>query len=365
MKVLFCGGGTAGHVYPNIAIYEALKKNVPNIKFAYVATEKGIENQIINFKKFSIPAIGLNKGKALTSIVKFTSKMLTSVKKSKNIIKEFKPDIIIGTGGFATFPVIYAGHKLGVKTVVHESNLIPGKSIKSLEKFVDLILVNFEGTKDYFKNQKKIKRVGNPLRSKYFEINEAQTKEKLGIKKENKVILSFGGSLGAKRINDAIISLVENWLKYNEGTDLFFITGKKDYNRVKKIFMQTGLNKLENVKLLDFCFNIPEVMASADIVISRAGAMTISELSQSGKCSILVPSPNVSNNHQFKNAELLSSNGAAILMSEDKLYNLVDVVKDLITDDKKRKKYAEKIKKFTVNDSNKLICKEILNLVKK
>jgi UDP-N-acetylglucosamine--N-acetylmuramyl-(pentapeptide) pyrophosphoryl-undecaprenol N-acetylglucosamine transferase len=287
--------------------------------------------------------------------------MFESINRSKKIILEFNPDIIIGTGGFATFPVIYAGHKMGIKTVIHESNLVPGKALKMLENKASLILVNYEETKDFFKNKSKVKRVGNPLRGEYFDQNKASLKEKLKIPKGNKVILSFGGSLGAQRLNDAIIAMIENYLRFQENITLFFVTGKKDYIRVKNILKFTS----DNIRLLDFCYNIPEVIGSSDLVISRAGAMTISELAQSKKCAILVPSPNVANNHQYKNAKLLNDNQSAILIKEDELHKLTDQVKYLMENDHIRGQYEKNIKSFSMEDSNKRICMEILKLYKK
>lgn len=356
MKVLFCGGGTAGHVYPNIAIAETLEKNIASIKFAYAVTEKGIENQLISFEKHKISVIGINKGKIFTGL-KFIEKMVTSIKESKRIITAFNPDLIIGTGGFATFPIVYAGHKMGIKTVLHESNSTPGRAIKSLERKADLILVNYEETKKYFKQKNKVKRVGNPLRKEFIDRSDDDS---LTIDKSKKVILSIGGSLGAKRLNDAVLALVDNYLKYQENIVLFFVTGKKDYARVNKLLKIKGNN--DNIRVLDFCCNIPEIMKRADLVISRAGAMTISELAYSKKCSILIPSPNVANNHQYKNAKLLSDKDGAVLIKEDELYYLTDKVKYLIENESARKNYERNIGKFSVQDANKKICMEILNL---
>ena len=191
--------------------------------------------------------------------------------------------------------------------------------------------------------------------------NKSEAKKLLQIDENKKVIVSFGGSLGARRINDSMIEFVENYLKYDKNTILYFITGKKDYSRVKQI-LKNYSNK--NIHLIDFAYNLPEIIASADITISRAGAMTISELSLTKKCSILVPSPNVANNHQYKNAKMISKSGAAILLTEDKLYALTDIIKELLNDEQKRALMGEKIELFSVKESNKIICFEILKLLK-
>lgn len=360
MRILFCGGGTAGHVYPNIAISQTLRKNVNNVTFAYVVTERGIENSIVDFEKYKISAQGLSKDKFFIRSFTFLKKMLSSIEESKRIINDFNPDIVIGTGGFGAFPVIYAGAKLGVKTLLLESNLVPGKAIKCLEKKVDRILVNYEESIQYFSEKHKVLQVGNPVRLDYQIVDNVIARENLKIGKDKRVIVSFGGSLGAKRLNDSIIEFIDNFFKYDKNTVLFFITGKKDYTRVKSILKSYNL---ENVRLIDFSYNLPEIIASADIVISRAGAMTISELSLTQKCSILVPSPNVANNHQYKNAKMISEAGGAILITEDKLYSLTDTIKELLFNHKKREEMQEKIKAFSIKDSNKIICFEILRIL--
>ncbi|MBR2025145.1 MAG: undecaprenyldiphospho-muramoylpentapeptide beta-N-acetylglucosaminyltransferase [Clostridia bacterium] len=362
MRILFCGGGTAGHVYPNLAIAQTFERNEKDLHLAYVTTQNGIENELIPFKKYMIKVMGVQKIFSFKNF-KVAKLLIKSIKESKRIIREFAPDVIVGTGGYATFPVIYAGHKMGIKTVLHESNVIPGKAIKYLEKYADKILVNFEESKKYFKNKDKIIRTGNPLRQGYFSMNKRQARKNINIKDE-KVILCFGGSLGAEKVNDSAINLIENLVKYRKDILLIWATGKKGYNKTMLKMKEKNLLDLDNVRVTGYISNMPEVISSADIVVCRAGAMTISEVALCGKCTIFIPSPNVADNHQLKNAKTLFEKESACMLEESELYKLVDEVKFLLENKEKREKYENNIKKFANEEANKVIYKEILNIIK-
>ena len=361
MRILFCGGGTAGHVYPNIAIAETFLKNDMTTKLAYVVTVNGIENKLINFKKYTIDVQGFNKSLSLSNFKKI--RLLTeAICESKRIINEFRPDIIVGTGGYATFPVVYAGSKLGIKAVLHESNAVPGKAIKMLEKKVDKIFVNFEKSKEYFKNKDKVVITGNPLRQEYYSIKKSYAREQLKIC-EKHVVLCFGGSLGATAVNNAAIELIDNLIKYRE--DILFIwgTGKKEYKKCIGEINKKGLSKLKNIRVLEYIDDMPKVLASSDVVICRSGAMTVSEVSILGKCTVFIPSPNVTNNHQFKNAKAISDENGAFIITENVIYKLTDTVKELLENSEQRHLMEKNIKKFSNIDANKTIYMEILNLL--
>ncbi len=361
MRVLLCGGGSAGHVNPALAIAQTIVKNAPESKVAYVATISGIENELVDYKKYHIDVTGLKRKLALSNI-KSVMQTIKATKKSKEIIRDFCPDVIIGTGGYATFPVVSAGHKLGIKTVLHESNAFPGKAIRMLENKADIIFTNFESSKDYFKRKDKIIHVGNPLRHGFCEYNKQEIKNSLGIK-EQYVILCYGGSLGAEKINDSAIEIIENYVRYNSNIRFILATGKRCYYDVVEKLKSKRLNKLKNITVCEYIHDMPQKMAIADIVISRAGAMTISELSAMGKCAILIPSPNVADNHQYKNAKALEKQEAAVVITEDKTYSLTDVIKELLAKEKMRKQNEENIKKFYLPNANKEIYVKITELV--
>ena len=359
MRVLLCGGGSAGHVNPALAIAETILKNAPKSKVAYVCTVSGIENDLVHMKKYHIDVSGINKH-SLTKNIKSVFLAIKAIKKSKEIIQDFSPDVVIGTGGYATFPVISAAKKLKIKTVLHESNAFPGRTIKLLESKADLILTNFLDSEKYFKDKSKIECVGNPVREKFLSSNREVAKEKI---KQRYVILCCGGSLGAEKINEAAIDIVENFIRYRPDVKLILSTGKKSYYDVCETVRKKRLDKLENFSILEYIHDMANKMAMADIVISRAGATTISELATMQKCSILIPSPNVANNHQYKNAKALEEDGAAIVITEDRLYTLTDVAKDLIGDREKRKSMERKIKSFYNPNANQKIYESIMNLV--
>jgi len=202
MRVLLCGGGTAGHVYPALAISEIIKRNNENAEFAYVVTKKGIENDLVKYKKYTIYARGVKK-KSLTSNIRTLVITLKAIKRSKEIIKKFKPDIVIGTGGYTCFPVLYAAHKLHIKTVIHESNARPGKTTMILSKYMDLILLNYSEAQGYFKDSMNVKVVGTPIRDSFVKYKKEQGNN------NGLTILCFGGSLGAKKINECAILIVK------------------------------------------------------------------------------------------------------------------------------------------------------------
>lgn len=363
MRALFCGGGTAGHVNPAIAIAQTILKNSPSSEIAYVVTKNGIENKLVPYKKYEINVKGIKRSLSFSNI-KACFLAFNAIQESKKIIKDFKPDIIVGTGGYACFPVIYAGHSMGIKTVVHESNALPGMALRMLEKRVDKIFVNFKEAEKHFKCKEKVIHTGNPLREGFGVLNKSDAREKLGIK-EKFVVLCYGGSLGARAINEGAIQLIENLIKDDRSIRLVWASGKREY---KDMYYEIRDRKLENLKNLEFSeyiYDMPDKIASADIVICRAGAMSISEMAFSGKCAILVPSPNVVDDHQYKNAKALNSVSAAIMLTESEIFNLTDIVKDLLDNTEKRVDYSKRIKSFSITDSNKIIYNEIRNILKK
>lgn len=361
MRVLFCGGGTAGHVNPSIAIAQTVLRNSIDNRVAYVATETGIENRLVSFKKYNIDVVGLKRSLSFKNI-KFLYKQLKAIEKCKEIIREFRPDIIFGTGGYATYPVVAAGAKMGIKTVLHESNAIPGRAILSLEKKADKIFVNFLESTKYFKDKQKILHTGNPLRNGFETYEKKEAKRILGIQ-EKSVILCVGGSLGAERLNDSVIEMIENLVRQRNDIFLIWSTGRNGYDRAKQKLRAKGLHKIENVLLSEYFDNMPVVMAAADVVVSRAGAMTVSELAYMNKASVIVPSPNVTNNHQYLNAKALSDSLSALMITEDRLYALTDSVRELLSNEAERRRLEKNIGQYSVRDANKLIFNSMLELL--
>ena len=363
MRALFCGGGTAGHVNPALAIAQTILRNSPSSEIAYVTTKGGIENKLVPFKKYEIEMRGLKRSISISNL-KTVFLTVNAVKKCKNIIREFNPDIIIGTGGYACFPVIYAGHLMGVKCVMHESNAIPGKAIKMLEKKVDKIFLNFKQTKNCFSCKSKLIYSGNPLREGFGVLSKEESRKKLGIKEKN-VILCYGGSLGAKTINDGALQIIEHLVLDDKNVRLIWASGKGEYKNRYYELRDRGYENLENLDFSEYIYNMADKIASADIVICRAGAMSISEMAYCKKCAIFIPSPNVVDNHQYKNASVLSEASAAILLPESKMFDLIDILRDLLENPEKRAEYSRRISSFSVDDANKIIYNEIKFLTKR
>lgn len=361
MRVLFCGGGTAGHVYPALAIIETILSNEPNAKIAYVVNENSIENRLVTCKKYYIDSCRVKNTVSIQNI-KNIIKVCKAIKQSKNIIKEFRPDIIFGTGGYASFPVLYSGQKLGIKTVIHESNCFPGKVVRLLSKKANYVLLNFKESREFLDNRVNSIYVGNPVRPCLRSTNKEIARKDLNFLNK-KIIVIFGGSLGAQRINDIAIDLIENYVKFDKNIILICSTGKRYYSDFMKNMKEKHLDRLDNIVVKDYIDNLPDYILAADVVICRSGAMTVSELAASGKCAIFVPSPNVTDNHQYHNAKILSDAEAAILVVENEKYLIAEIVRELIENPEKRSKYERNIKKFCKQDSNKLIF-QLLNELK-
>ncbi len=362
MRALFCGGGTAGHVNPALAIAETILRNSPSSEIAYVITRGGIEERLVPFKKYEIEVKGLKRSFSLSNL---KAMLLTAkaIKASKEIIKDFKPDIIIGTGGYACFPVIYAGHSLKVKAVVHESNAMPGKAIKMLEKRVDKIFLNFNEAREFFSEKEKIIHCGNPIREGFGAIEKSEARKRQAIK-EDKVILCYGGSLGASAINEGALQIIENLILEDSNVRLIWASGKREYKKMYYKIKDLGYSSLKNLDFNEYIYDMAEKIACADIVICRAGAMSISEMAFCKKCAILIPSPNVADNHQYKNAFALNAASAATLLPESEIFKLTDIVKDLLDNSAKRQAFASRIARFSNPNANKIIYNEIRKLVK-
>lgn len=368
MKVMLTGGGTGGHINPAIAIARTILEHQPDSEIIFVGTSKGMENRLIpkeGFKLYHIEMQGLKRKLSLSNL-KTLFLTATSVGKAKKLIKEIKPDICIGTGGYVSWPLIKAAASMKVPTAMHESNALAGVAIKLLAPYIDVLFVNFESTADQIKKCKKILHVGNPLKQGFSSITKEEARAKLGF--ENKYrysLLSCGGSNGAGRINAEALKLMAEFTSKHPEIHHLHQAGVINYEKTRAEFERLGLDKYENLTLVDYIYDMPDRLAAADLVINRAGAMTISELAHLKKPSILIPSPNVTDNHQYKNAKVLSDAGAVRLISEGELTDgvLAKNVEELILDREARRVMGENFGKFAIKDANELIYNEILHLV--
>ena len=363
------GGGTSGHVNPALSIANSIKKNFPDSEIIFAGTKRGIENKLVpaeGYKLYRIEISGIKRSLSLSNI-RSLYLALTSPHKAKKLIREFKPDIVIGTGGYVCWPVMKAAADMHIPTALHESNSIPGVAIKMLAKHVDRIFVNFEATRDKFEPQyrNKVMRVGNPLKPEFLQLTRGSARQKLNIDgKYEKFILSYGGSMGAEKVNEAALKLMKNYSSAHPEILHLHATGSIEYQAASEAFKQMGLDRFENLRLAEYIYDMPLQMAAADVVICRAGAMTLSELAVLSKAAILIPSPNVTDNHQFKNADELRKAGAAMLIEEKDLSGgaLEKAVDRVLCGGGDA--LRENIKKFACPDAQKQIFDEICRLVK-
>ncbi len=358
MKVVITAGGTGGHIFPALALISKLKEKEKNIEILYIGTTNRMEKDII--PKEGIPYIGIEmKGLNRKNIFKNIDVMKTylkAVSKAKTELAKFKPDVVIGFGGYISAPVIYAASKLKIKTIIHEQNSIPGVSNKFLSRYVDKILVSFKESIKDFPNSKTI-YTGNP-RSEQIKDIEKISKTTLGFKKDKDLIIIVMGSLGSLTMTKKLKETLP--LFKNKDYQVLLITGKDYYDEYKDIKLSS------NVKIVPFYNNLIGLMKDADLIVTRSGASTIAEITSIGLPAIMVPSPYVTNNHQYVNAKSLEDDGACIILKEedfnkDSLVNLLDKT---INDKKKLNSMRSALLKRGVTDSATRIYEEIIKLVR-
>ena len=371
MRVIIAAAGTGGHINPGLAIANKIKEEEKDSKIIFIGTTRGLENDLVpraGYELKTIDAYGLSLKPTVTNIKKMF-KTIKGYGEAKKIIQEFKPDIVIGTGGYICGATISAAHDLGIPTLLHESNAFPGKAVRMLAKKTDTILVSFKDAESRIKNAKNIVFTGTPVKIKKKNYNEQEELEI--IKKENlietkPIVLIFGGSQGAQKINDAIIEILQK--KLNKDYQIMWATGPKQYDIIKEKLSDNNINinNIKNAKIVPYIYNMEEVMNVANLIVARSGAMTITEISNLGKPSILIPLPNVSNNHQLHNAEVLQNVGAAKIILNDELNGTIlnSQIEEIVLNKEKKKKMGQNALKVSTNDAEDKIYNEIKKLVK-
>ncbi|MDY4976388.1 MAG: undecaprenyldiphospho-muramoylpentapeptide beta-N-acetylglucosaminyltransferase [Clostridia bacterium] len=362
MKVLLSGGGTGGHINPGLAIARYIKEKQPDTEFLFVGTHKGLEGELVPKAGFPITFIEVEgfRRKLSVQTLGTVKKMFRGYGQSKKILKEFRPDIVIGTGGYVCGPVLYAACRKGYKTLVHEQNVIPGVTVKLLSRMVDGVLTSFPETSQYIKGNLIL--TGNPISPDLLTCSREQSRRKLGVD-GRPLLLAYGGSLGARRINETICEMIR--LTAGEGRyQLLFATGQREYDKVME---EMKGQEYPNVQIKPYLYNMAECMAAADLVIARSGAMTVSELAAVGKPAILIPSPNVAHNHQEYNARALEQKGAAMVLTEDQLtvQRLWEYVSGFLNDSQKQKDMAEHSRIAGIRDATETIYQTVLSLTAK
>ncbi|WP_046179646.1 undecaprenyldiphospho-muramoylpentapeptide beta-N-acetylglucosaminyltransferase [Domibacillus tundrae] len=364
MKIVVSGGGTGGHIYPALALIRMIKMKHPDTSFLYIGTEKGLESKLVVREGIPFKSIDITGFRRAVSFenVKTIMRFLKGVNECKKMLKEFQPDVVIGTGGYVCGPVVYAAAKMGIPAIVHEQNSVPGLTNKFLSRYVDKIAVCFEEAKAYFPAEKTI-LTGNPRASEVMKANGTGILEKYGFQSNRKTVLIFGGSRGARPINDAVTGALKDLA--NRQYQVLYVTGDVHYEHVANMLKTAG--KPNNVAVEPFIHNMPDVLAACDLVVARAGATTLAELTALGIPSILIPSPYVTNNHQEKNARSLTDRDAAVLLLEKDLTSqlLVKELDAILMNELQLLKMKEESKRLGIRDAADRLYTVMTELTKK
>ena len=358
MRVIMTGGGTGGHVYPAIAIADEILRRDSDAEIIFVGTEHGIENKIVpaaGYKLKRITVTGIYRKKIWKNI-KTVKDLNRGIFEAKQIIRTFQPDIVIGTGGYVCGPVVFAAQRMKIKTYIHEQNAFPGLTNKLLSKGVDEVFLAFDEAMPYFKSAKSIITVGNPVRHAFKEMTREEARNILGIPQDTFVVLSFGGSLGAERINEEM-KLAVKVLSKRKRCKFYFVTGSRFYEDITN---EADCNT-NNVKYMQYIDDMPAYLAACDIAVTRSGALTVSEIAACGRASIMIPSPNVTHNHQYFNAKVLSDCGASILIEESNLKegDIATIIDTLIDDRERMSEMEAAAEKKGRIDAAGIICDHI------
>lgn len=366
MRILFAGGGTAGHINPALAVAGYIKEKHSDAEIFYIGTADKLEARLVPEKGYefrTIDVAGFQRSLSIKNIgrnISAVKKAITSSVDSKKLLKEIKPDVVVGTGGYVSGPVLKQAQRLGLKTAIHEQNAYPGVTTKMLASEADAVMLAMPDAKRHLKLNKEPIITGNPVRGELLKITKQEARARLGL--DNRpLILSFGGSLGARRINEAVCELI----KWHNGTHKFYhihATGKSGFESVNDSFKDIKLSK--EIDIREYINDMDVCMAAADLVICRAGAITLSELSALGKPSVLIPSPYVAENHQFHNAMTLKRTGAAQVIEEKDLTDelLIETVSGLIENKPKLEKMSKAALQNAITDANERIYKVIMRL---
>ena len=374
MNVIFTCGGTGGHINPAIAVANILRERHPDAKILFIGAKGHMEEQLVPNAGFELKCLeisGMSRGKSLSAVkknLKAVCQTVKAVNQCKKIIKEFGADAIIGTGGYACYPALKAGTQMKIPTCVHESNAMPGLTTRMLADKVSRMLICFPESAKHYKHPEKVETVGMPIRREFVFTDKAAARKELCIGDKPLVVSAFG-SLGARKMNETVAEM----LSLEKADDFPFMhihaTGKFGWEWMPEKVREAGIavENCPNLDMREYIYNMPTVMAAADVIISRAGASSCNEIAASGTPAILIPSPNVTDNHQEKNARVLADRGGAVLLLEKDCtaQTLYDTVKTLLADQKRRDTMGIVLRHDVILDSAERICDILEELTKK
>ncbi len=362
MRVVVSGGGTGGHIYPALALINRLKERDLIDEILYVGTETGLEEKIVKENGIPFKTIKIQGFKRKLSLenIKTVNLFISSISKSKKILKEFKPDIVIGTGGYVSSAIVYAAHLMHIPTIIHEQNTIAGVTNKFLGHFVNNIAIAFEEARSQFSEKKKIVFTGNPRAQEVVSIKKNNRLEDFNLNPQEPTVLVFGGSRGATPINN---SFVQDFDKFSDANyQVLFVTGNAHFANVSEI-LGDKMDRYHNISVVPYIENMPEILPDIQLIVGRSGATSIAEITALGIPAIFIPSPYVTHDHQTVNAQSVAKNGAAVVLKEPDLnaQSLFDSVNRIMTDESKQKEMSEKSKEIGVPDAS----DRLIDLMKK
>ena len=374
MRILFTCGGTAGHINPALAVAGELRERHPDAEFLFVGAKGNMETELVPREGYDIATItitNLRRHGGLEMIrhnLHTAKNLLTSTGEARRIIRQFRPDVAVGTGGYVCYPVLKAAASLGVPTAIHESNAVPGLTTKMLSGCVDLIMVGFEESRAGYRHPEKVLVTGTPVRGDFLHYGKSRAKTELGIPVNKPLVVSVWGSLGAALMNDIMAEVIQRVAR-KPIFSLIHSAGKRGYQSMMKKLSEEGCGDLAShgIDVREYIYDMPRVMAAADLVLCRAGASTLSELTLLGKPAILVPSPNVTNNHQEKNARVLEAAGGARVLLEGQFTqdSLLGEISELLSQPEKLLDMSEKMRALGVPDATGKIADAVERLCQK
>ncbi|ABR49029.1 UDP-N-acetylglucosamine--N-acetylmuramyl-(pentapeptide) pyrophosphoryl-undecaprenol N-acetylglucosamine transferase [Alkaliphilus metalliredigens QYMF] len=365
MRIMISGGGTGGHIYPAIAIANQITEKHPQAKIQFVGTAKGLESELIPKAGYEIKHITVSYLRRKISFhnVKSIAKLIKGLVEARRLIKDFNPDVVIGTGGFVCGPVLYMATKLGYKTLIHEQNVFPGLTNRVLGNYVDRIALSFEEAERYFKSKEKLIITGNPIRREFLEISQEEATQKYNSGSKKHLILVVGGSGGAARINETVVNLLKK--HPNNDFKILLVTGQRHFETIK---LQLGKKQdtLRYNDVLPYLTNMPHALKACDLLICSAGAITIAEVTAVGKPAIIIPKSYTAGNHQEFNAKALEEKGAAIMIKEEVLNadRLYLEITGLLSDKKRLEQMAKASALSAKTQALEMIYAEVISMIK-
>lgn len=361
MRYLITGGGTGGHIYPALAIAKEIKDKYKDAEILYVGTKEGLEAELVPREGFEFKTIrvkGMPRKLNKQSLIAIKA-LLDGLNDSKKILKDFKPDIVIGTGGYVCGPMVYMASKLNIKTLIHEQNAFPGITNKILSRYVDKVAITFEEAIKYFKYPDRVINTGNPIRSQILNIDKKIAYKELKLESNKPLILSFGGSGGQKKLNDVMLNFIEKNLKSN--IQIIHITGTRLYDDFISEIKEKNIIIPNNIQIVPYFYKMPEALNIAKLVITSAGAITLAEISAVGVASVLIPKSYTAENHQEYNAKSFEVNGASKVILEKELTNVLflNTINELLENEEK----LHEMGKYSKNLGKLDAAKNIINII--